>query len=135
MEKLDERRRMEVQHIEAIQWRRKITFDKRCKKRALRPCMMVLIQDARKLEFPDKFDAVWLGPYLVCEAFLNNFLQLETLNGKIFPTRMSGISCLYYMLITNIFSIMIVGFTSRESSLFLMFFLSLPYPQSLNSKH
>ena len=96
LEELDERRRMASQHIEAIHRRRKIIFDKRHKKRALRPGMMVMIQDARKLEFPGKFDAVWLGPYLVCEAFFNNSLQLETLNGESFPTRTSGSRCKEY---------------------------------------
>ena len=96
LEELDERRRMSAQHIEAIQRRRKITFDKRHKKRALTPGMMVMIQDARKLDFPGKFDAVWLGPYLVREAFPNNSLQLETLNGETFPTRTAGSRCKEY---------------------------------------
>jgi hypothetical protein len=96
LEELDERRRMGTQHIETIQRRRKIVFDKWHKKRALRPGMMVLIQDARKLEFPGKFDAVWLGPYFVRETFSNNSLQLETLNGESFPTRTSGSRCKEY---------------------------------------
>jgi hypothetical protein len=96
LEALEEKRRMAAQHIEAIQRRRKITFDKRHKKRTLRPGMMVMIQDARKLEFPGKFDAVWLGPYLVHEAFPNNSLQLETLNDELFPTRTSGSMCKEY---------------------------------------
>ena len=58
--------------------------------------MMVMIQDARKLDFPGKFDAVWLDPYLVREAFPNNSLQLETLNGKSFPTRTAGSRCKEY---------------------------------------
>ena len=87
LEELDERRRIAAQHIEAIKCRRKIIFDKRHKKRALQLGMMVMIQDARKLEFPGKFDAVWLGPYLVHSVFSNNSLQLETLNGELFPTR------------------------------------------------
>ena len=43
LEKLDERRKMVAQHIEAIQRRRKIIFDKMYKKKALRPGMMVMI--------------------------------------------------------------------------------------------
>lgn len=58
LEELDERQKMGAQHIKVIQRRRKITFDKHQKTRTLRPCMMVLLPDARKLEFPDKFDAV-----------------------------------------------------------------------------
>ena len=87
---------MDAQHIEAIQRRRTITFDKCHKKRALQPCMIVMIQNARKLEFPGKFDAVWMGPYLVKETFPNNSLQLETLNGESFPTRTSGSRCKEY---------------------------------------
>lgn len=59
-------------------------------------CMMVMIQDARKLELPRKFDAIWLGPYLVRETFPNNLLQLETLNGERVPTRTSGSRCKEY---------------------------------------
>ena len=93
LENLDERRRMAAQHIEAMQHRKKIIFDKRHNKRALRPGMMVMIQDVRKLDFPGKFDAVWLGPYLVREVFFNNSMQLETLNGERFLTRTAGSRC------------------------------------------
>ena len=62
LEELDEKRRVAAQHIEAIQRRRKIIFDKRNKRRALEPCMMVMILDARKMDFPGKFDVLWLGP-------------------------------------------------------------------------
>ena len=96
LEELDERRRMAAQHIEAIQRQRKIIFNKRHKKRALRSGMIVMIQDARKLEFPGKFDAVWLGPYLVREAFPNNSSQLKTLNGESFPTCTSKSRCKEY---------------------------------------
>ena len=96
LKELDERRRMAVQHIEAIQRRRMITFDKRHNKRALRPGMMVMIQDARRFEFPGKFDAVWLGLYLVREAFPKSSLQLETLNEESFPIRKSGSRCKEY---------------------------------------
>ena len=65
LEELDKRIRMAAQNIETIQRQRKIIFNKRYKKRALRPGMMVMIQDARKLDFPGKFDVEWLGPYLV----------------------------------------------------------------------
>ena len=96
LKELDERRKMSAQHIEAIQRRREITFDKRHKKRALMPGMMIMIQDAKKLDFPGKFNAVWLGPYLVREIFPNNSVQLETLNEKSFPTRTSGSRCKEY---------------------------------------
>ena len=93
LEELDERRRVAAQHIEAIQRQKKKTFDKRNKKRALEPGMLVMIQDARKMDFLGKFDALWLGPYVVQAVFLNNSLQLETLNGESFPWRTSGSRC------------------------------------------
>ena len=96
LEEHDERRRMAAQHIEAIQQRKKIIFYKRHKKRALRPGMMVMIQNTRKFEFLGKFNVVWLGPYLVREAFPNSSLQLETLNGESFPTRTAGSRCKEY---------------------------------------
>lgn len=82
LEALDESRRLSAQHIEAHQRRRKITFDQRHKKCNLRARMLVLLQDARKLDFPGKFDVVWLGPNLIGEVFPNNSVQLETLNGN-----------------------------------------------------
>lgn len=73
-------------------------FDKKHKKRTLGPRMLVLIQDARKLDFPDKFYALWLGPSLVCEVFSNNLVQLETFNGEQFPTHTIGSRCKEYKL-------------------------------------
>ena len=96
LEELDEKRRMAAQHIEAIQRRRKIIFDKRHKKRALQPGMMVMLQDGKKKDFPGKFDAVWLGPYIVKDTFPNNSVQLETLNGQSFPTRTTRSRCKEY---------------------------------------
>jgi hypothetical protein len=96
LEELDEMRRRSAQNIEAIQRRRKIAFDKKNRVRSLRPGMLVLLQDARRLDFPGKFDALWLGPYLVKEVFPNNSVQLQTLNGEDFPTRTSGSRCKEY---------------------------------------
>lgn len=57
-EALDESHRASAQHIEAIQRRRKITFDKRQKIPTLRLGMMVLFQNAQKLDLLSKFDVV-----------------------------------------------------------------------------
>lgn len=90
LEALDEARMISTQHVEAIQRRKKVAFDKRHKVRILQPGMLILLQDARRLDFPGKFDALWLGPYLMHDVFPNNSVQLETLNGELFPTRTSG---------------------------------------------
>ena len=96
LEALSEARRLAAQHVEVIQRRRKVTFDKKHKVRTLQPGMWVLVQDARKIEFPGKFDAVWMGPYVVKEVFPNNSLQLKTLDGLDFPTRTNGSRCKEY---------------------------------------
>ena len=96
LEGLDEARRVSAQHVEAIQRRRKLAFDKRHKIQTLLLEMLVILQDARKLDFPGKFDAVWMGPYLVVEAYPNNSVQLQTLNGELSPTHTSGNRCKEY---------------------------------------
>ena len=73
-----------------------MVFDKYHKKRRLLPGMLVMLQDARKLDFPGKFNALWLGPYRVTEVFPTNVVQLETLDGQLFPTRTSGSRCKEY---------------------------------------
>ena len=52
-----------------------------------------MLQDGKKKDFPGKFDAVWLGPYIVKNTFPNNSVQLETLNGQSFPTRTTENIC------------------------------------------
>lgn len=82
---LAESRRMSTQHIVAIQRWRKIIFDKWHKKLNLRPGVLVLLQDARKLDFHGKVDVVRLRPYFISKVFSNNSVKLETWNGECFP--------------------------------------------------
>ena len=96
LEELDEKRPRAAQPMEAIQRRRKIIFDKHHKQRALQRVMLVMLQDEKNKDFPGKFDAVWLGPYIVKNTFPNNSIQLETLNGQSFPTRTAGSRCKKY---------------------------------------
>ena len=96
LEELDESRRLSAQHIEAIQRRRKIAFDKKHKKRTLRVGMLILLQDGRKNDFPGKFDVVWMSLYIVSEVFDNNSVQLTTLSGEKFPQRTAGSRCKEY---------------------------------------
>ena len=69
LEELDEKRRRAAPHMEAIQRWRKIIFDKCHIKRALQRGMLVMLQDEKKKDFPGKFHAVWLGPYIVKNTF------------------------------------------------------------------
>ncbi|KAG0594459.1 hypothetical protein M758_UG079400, partial [Ceratodon purpureus] len=55
LEKLDEDRMLSTQNIEVIQRRRMMAFDRRHKKTKLLPRMLVLLQDARKSDFPGNF--------------------------------------------------------------------------------
>lgn len=96
LEELDESHRLSAQHIEAIQRRKKIAFDKKHEKHTLGVGMLILLQDGRKKNFPGKFDAVWMGPYIVNEVFANNSVQLTTLNGEKFPHRTAGSMCKEY---------------------------------------
>jgi hypothetical protein len=96
IELLKRRRQLSAQHLEATQRRRKVAFDKRQKKRTLLPGMWVMVQDARKLEFSAKFDALWTGPYVIKEVFPNNSIQLKTLDGIDFPTCTNGSRCKEY---------------------------------------
>ena len=52
-----------------------------------------MLQLGKKKDFPGKFDADWLGPYIVANTFPNNSVQLETLNGQSFPTRTARSRC------------------------------------------
>ncbi len=56
----------------------------------------MMLQDARKLEFPGKFNALWLGPFAIKEVFPNNSVQLQNLDGLDFPTRTNGGHCKEY---------------------------------------
>jgi hypothetical protein len=58
--------------------------------------MWVMVQDARRLEFPGKFDALWTGPYIIKEVFPNNSIQLKNLDGLEFPIRTNGGRCKEY---------------------------------------
>jgi hypothetical protein len=97
LEGLNEARRLSAQHIEAMQQRHKVQFDKKHKFRTLVPGMLVMLQDARKLEFPSNFDALWLGPFTIKKVFPNNSVQLQNLDGSNFPTRTNGGRCKEYM--------------------------------------
>ncbi len=96
LEGLNEARRLSAQHIETMQRRCKVQFDKKHKSRTLVPSMLVMLQDARKLEFPRKFDALWLGPFVIKEVFPNNSVQLQNLDASYFPTRTNGGRCKEY---------------------------------------
>jgi hypothetical protein len=96
LESLNERRQLAAQHVEVTQRRRKVAFDKCQKIRKLLPDMWIMLQDAHKLEFPAKFDALWTGPYIIKEVFPNNSVQLKTLDGVDFPTRTNGSRCKEY---------------------------------------
>lgn len=46
--------------------------------------MLMLLQDARRLNFLRKFNALWLDPYIVKEVFLIYLVWLQTLNSEEF---------------------------------------------------
>jgi hypothetical protein len=96
LESLSEARRLVAQHVEITQRQRKVYFDKKIKKRTLNASMWVIVQDAKRLEFLGKFDALWIGLYIIKEVFLNNLVQLKNLDGLKFPTHTNGGRCKEY---------------------------------------
>jgi len=96
LEALSEVRRLSVQHVETIQRCRKIAFDKQNKVQVLQLGMWVMVQDARKLEFPGKFDTLWIGPYIIQSTFSNNSVQLKNFYGSEFPNQTNGSRCREY---------------------------------------
>lgn len=56
----------------------------------------VLLRDNTYKDFPRKFDALWLGPYVIKESFANGSWLLEMLVGDVFPTCLSGEKCKEY---------------------------------------
>ena len=96
LEALNESRQLASQHVEVTQRRRKVAFDKNNKEQTFKPSIWVMVQDARRLEFPAKFDALWTEPYMIKEVFSNNSVQLKTLDGLDFPTRTNGSRCKEY---------------------------------------
>ncbi len=96
LEGLSEARRLAAQHVETTQRQRKVYFDNKVKKRSLSVGMWVMVQNARRLEFSGKFDALWTGPYIIKEVFPNNSVQLKNLDGLEFPTRTNGGRCKEY---------------------------------------
>lgn len=48
------------------------------------------------MDYLDKFYILWLSPYHIWKVFDNNSLKLETLNGKVFSTRISQNECKEY---------------------------------------
>ena len=96
LEGLNETRRLSAQHIETVQRRKKAAFDKCHKNCTLTHGTIMMLQDGKKLEFLGKFDAIWLGPYWIMEAYPKNMVQLATLDGTYFPTRTNGERCKIY---------------------------------------
>jgi hypothetical protein len=94
--RLNEAKQLCAQHIEIMQHRRKVQFDKRHKFQTLVHGMLMMLQNARKLEFLRKFDELWLGPFVIKEVFFNNYVQLQNLDGLNFPTRTNRGCCKEY---------------------------------------
>jgi hypothetical protein len=82
--------------VETIQRQRKVYFDKKVKKITLNVGMWVMLQVVRMFEFPGKFDALWINPYIIKEVFPNNSFQLKDLDGLKFLTRTNGGRCKEY---------------------------------------
>ena len=50
----------------------------------------MLLYDSKFVKFPSKFCMHWLGPYQVKHVTNGGVVQIENLNGEIFPTLVNG---------------------------------------------
>ena len=81
---LDENRRMALDHSIKNQDKIKRTFDKSARPRPFYLGGMVLLWDKRREKSGkhEKFDSLWLGPYIIYDmADMNSFL-LNTMEGE-----------------------------------------------------
>jgi hypothetical protein len=58
--------------------------------------MWVMVQDAKRLEFLGKFDALWTSLYIIKEVFLNKSIQFKKLDDLKSPTHTNGGRCKEY---------------------------------------
>jgi hypothetical protein len=65
LEGLSEVQRLAAQHVETTQRQRKVYFDNKVLKKTLNASIWVMVQDARRLEFLGKFNALWIGLYII----------------------------------------------------------------------
>jgi hypothetical protein len=96
LEGLSEAPKLAAQHVETIQRKKTIYFDKKGKKKTLSASMWVMVQDAKRVEFLSKFDALWTSPCIIKEVFPNNLVQLKNLDGLKLPTHTNGGRCKRY---------------------------------------
>jgi hypothetical protein len=82
-----------VDRIQNQQRRIKQVFDKKAKKEEFRKGDLVLKWDAPKQDKGKhgKFEALWIGPFRISEAFSNNTYRLQDLEGEeVFSSPVNG---------------------------------------------
>jgi transposase InsO family protein len=88
LEELEELREDASKQVRRKQAKIKKQHDKRLRKTTfLLAGQLVLLYDSRYAHFPGKLHTRWLGPYVVHQVFQNGSIQLETLEGEVFSTR------------------------------------------------
>lgn len=88
IEDLEEEREVALELTRKHQATRKEKYDAgitKCKN--MRANDLVLVFDKRYEKFPGKLQMRWAGPYRIQEVFKNGSLQLQNLDGKIWPAR------------------------------------------------
>ena len=88
---LEEYRTQALELLTAVQYKRKKTYDKKLPSLApVKEGDLVLLYDSKYKKFPGKLHMRWMGPYKTVQMFDNRSLQLETLQGQWFDTRVNG---------------------------------------------
>lgn len=86
LERANEYRRVPLQTIEAAKKRTKAHYDRKFHPRTFHEGILILIYDqARDILGHEKFQPLWLGPYIIRKCLGKGAYLLEGPKGKILP--------------------------------------------------
>ena len=77
-------------HQQVQKAREKAWHDRHIKNKSFKATYLVLLYDSKFAKFPGKFSMHWLGPYEGKHVNNAGAVQIEKLNGEVFPTMVNG---------------------------------------------
>ena len=90
LQKLEEDRIMEIQHLEAQKQQQKAWHDRNIKTKNILVGDLVLLYDNKIKGKPLKLETTWMGPYIIEDRNSNGSVRLKTLQGQVFPKVVNG---------------------------------------------
>ncbi|KAH7420576.1 hypothetical protein KP509_13G012900 [Ceratopteris richardii] len=89
--KLEEKRLIAQQSLEAIQKGRKERHDKNLKTYVIQEGDLVLVYDSKYYKFPGKLQTRWAGPFKVVELNSNGSMQIQDLGEEYAPVKVNAL--------------------------------------------